>query len=156
MLNHGLYTDCRWSVSVDFVDPVGAAINLSGAQYVADVVANGAVVFRFRSTGAAANEGIIDLTHADTGNLRFDATETQHASVAAGLYRFHLKRDSTNGIWTAEATLVVGAPGDAEAYLKFDRTVGAAVELPNVVVSGFELGSPNGPAGRFLDLGGPT
>jgi hypothetical protein len=159
MLNHGLYTDTLWSVPVTFVDAAGAAVDMSGVQYVADVYQNGAVAFTFRSTGADTDEGTIDVTSAATGVLTFAATETQHAAVAAGLYRFHLYRDLTDDIWAAEATLLIGSPGDRETYLKFDRTVGASVELPIVIGgggTGIDLGNPGGPSGEIFDMGSPS
>lgn len=159
MLNHGLYTDTLWSVPVTFVDTAGAAVDLSGVQYVADVYQNGTLAFTFRSTGADTDEGTIDVTDAATGVLTFEATETQHAAVAAGLYRFHLYRDLTDDVWAAEATLLIGQPGDRETYLKFDRTVGASVELPIVIGgggTGIDLGNPGGPSGEIFDMGSPS
>lgn len=143
MLNHGLYTDTLWSVPVTFVDTSGDPIDLSGAQYIATVWLNGTEVFVFKSTGADTDEGTIDTSQAATGVLTFAATETQHAAVAAGLYRVHLVRDLTDDVWTAEANMLIGQPGDRETYLKFDRTVGASVELPILVgsSSGFDGGS---------------
>ena len=175
MLNHGLYTDCKWSVPATFVDSAGAAVDLSGVNYVATAVLDGAVVFTFRSTGAGAAEGTIDTTSAATGKLTFEATTTQHAAVKAGLYRFHLVRDLADDIWAAEASLLIGAPGDQETYLQFDRIVGASVELPILVGGGgadpmfpfdaglsstdyfglqvFDFGSSGGTAGATYDLG---
>ncbi|MEY5097589.1 MAG: hypothetical protein RJA36_308 [Pseudomonadota bacterium] len=150
-LNHGLYTDTLWSVPITFVDAAGAAINLSGAEYVAEVYNNGVLVFTFRSVGAAADEGLIETTNAATGILRLTATEVQHAGVRAGVYRLHLFRDLTDDIWTAEGTLLIGSPGDRETYLKMDgnrtRTVNAAVVLPIIVggtsdgITSFDAGS---------------
>lgn len=137
--NHGLYTDCDWNVPVTFRDTSGAVVNLSGAEYVADVYRDGVAVFAFRSLGSAADEGTIDLTNATTGVLTFRATPTEHAGLASGLYRFHLKRDLANDVWAAEAMLLIGDPGDVETYLKFDRTSGAFVELP-IIVGGISDG----------------
>jgi hypothetical protein len=176
MLNHGLYTGTLWTVPATFVDTSGDAVDLSGIDYVATVVLDGTTVFTFRSTGAASNEGTIDTSAAATGVLTFNATVTQHAAVLANLYRFHLVRDLTDDIWAAEATLLIGEPGDLETYLKFDRTVGASVELPILVIGGggadpmfpfdagfsstdyfglqaFDFGSSAGPAGATYDLG---
>jgi hypothetical protein len=174
MLNHGLYTDTVWSVPVTFVDTDGDAVDLSGAEYVATAWLNGTEAFVFKSTGAASDEGTIDTAAAATGVLTFEATLTQHAAVAAGLYRLHLVRDDDD-IWTAEANLLIGAPGDRETYLKFDRTVGATVELP-IVVGGtggfaldgglsdtnytglavFDMGNASGSEGGAIDLGSAT
>lgn len=158
MLNHGIYTDCAWSVPVTFVDPSNNPVDLSSGEYVAEVYRNGEVAFVFRSTGAAADEGTIDTADAADGILTFETTEDVSAGIAAGLYRLHLKRDSTDDIWTAEATLLVGSPGDRETYLKFDRTTGGSVELPITVVDGIppDLGGPTGPSGRVFDLGSVT
>jgi hypothetical protein len=176
MLNHGLYTDTLWSVPVNFVDTAGAAVDLSGVEYVATVWLNGTEAFAFKSTGAASDEGTIDTTDAATGVLTFAATETQHAAVAAGLYRLHLVRDLDDDVWAAEASLLIGQPGDRETYLKFDRTVGATVELPILVGGGtggfaldgglsgtdytglalFDMGIASGSAGGAIDLGSAT
>jgi hypothetical protein len=162
MLNHGLYTDTLWTVPITFVDAAGAVVDMSGVQYVAEVFADGASVFTFRSTGASASEGTIDVTSAASGILTISATETQHAAVAAGLYRFHLYRDLTDDVWTAEGTLLIGAPGDRETYLKMDqnqtRTVNGAVYLPIQVgtTGGLDLGNPDGPDGTIFDLGSPS
>lgn len=159
MLNHGLYTDCGWTVPVTFVEPDGTAADLSGAQYVADVYLDGTKVFAFRSTGNSASEGTIDTSLAATGKLTFNATETQHAAVLAGLYRLHLYRDLTDDIWAAEADFLVGEPGDRETYMSFDRTVGASVELPIIIgggSSGIDLGNPGGPSGEIFDMGSPS
>jgi hypothetical protein len=163
MLNHGLYTDQSWSVPVTFVDAAGAAVDMSGVQYVAEVFADGVPVFAFRSTGADTDEGTIDLTAAATGVLTFNATEAQHAAVQAGLYRFHLWRDIADDVWTAEGTLLIGEPGARETYLKMDqnrsRTINAAVYLPIVLgggSSGIDLGNPGGPSGEIFDMGSPS
>jgi hypothetical protein len=159
MLNHGLYTDTLWTVPITFVDAAGAVVDMSGVQYVAEVFTNGASVFTFRSTGASASEGTIDVTSAASGILTISATETQHAAVAAGLYRLHLVRDLDDDVWAAEASLLIGQPGDRETYLKFDRTVGATVELPIVIgggSSGIDLGNPGGPSGEIFDMGSPS
>lgn len=183
MLNHGLYTDTLWSVPVTFVDAAGAAINLSGFEYVAEVVQNGNTVFAFRSTGAAADEGTISTTDAATGKLTLVATEAGHASVDAGLYRVHLFRDLADDVWTASGTLLIGDPGDRETYLKMDgnrtRAVNAAVHLPIVIIGegtgsdtfaldggaattnftglpAFDFGSADGTAGGAIDLGSAT
>lgn len=176
MLNHGLYTDCGWSVPVTFVDPAGAVVDLSGSEYTAEVYQDGALKFVFRSTGSSASEGTIDVASAATGVLTFNATETQHAAVLAGLYRLHLYRDATDDIWAAEADFLVGEPGDRETYISFDRTVGASVELPIIIGGGgtadpmfpfdaglsstdyfsaqvFDFGTSGGPAGSTYDLG---
>jgi hypothetical protein len=182
-LNHGLYTDTLWSVPVTFVDAAGAAINMSGVPYVAEVFRDGVLEFVFRSTGAASDEGTIDLTAATAGKLTFVATEPQHAAVPAGLYRFHLWRDLTDDVWTASGALLIGKPGDRETYLKMDgnrtRTVNASVLLPIVIggdgggtdsfvldggaaatdftgLPAFDFGNASGPEGGAIDLGSAT
>ena len=120
IVNHGLYTDTVWAVPVTFKDTSGAVINLSGHPYVAEIVTNGVVIFRFRSTGAASNEGTLDLTNAATGVIGFNATIAQHTGVAAGLYRVHLKRDQVEDAWLSEGTILIGDPGAKETYLIFD------------------------------------
>jgi hypothetical protein len=175
MRNHGIYTDTAWTVPVTFVDPQGVVVDMSGADYIAEVVKDGVTVFVFRSVNASTSEGTIDMTDASTGVMVFNATETQHAAVASGMYRLHLVRDLTDDIWAAEATLVVGGPGDRETYLRFDTTVGATVELP-IVVGGsgnfsfdggssntnytgfpvFDLGGASGTAGGSLNMGSAT
>lgn len=175
MLNYGLYTDSLWSVPVTFVDTAGDPVDLSGVDYVATVWQNGEEVFAFKSSGAAADEGTIDVTNAATGVLTFVATPDQHAAVEAGFYRLHLVRDLADDVWAAEANLLIGQPGDRETYLKFDRTVGASVELPIVIGAGgaepdfpfdggnaatdyfglqvFDFGSATGPSDETIDLG---
>lgn len=174
MLNHGLYTDTLWSVPVTFVDTNGDAVDMSGREYVAEAYLNGTLVFTFRSTGADTDEGTIDTSDAASGILSFDATLTQHAAVSAGLYRLHVRRTLPDDIWTAEANMLIGNPGDRETYIKFDRTVGASVELPIVIGSGsggtagfdggsadtdfgsipvFDMGGASGSVGGIIDLG---
>jgi hypothetical protein len=162
MLNHGLYTDQSWSVPVTFVDAAGATVDMSGVQYVADVFADGVLIFTFRSTGADVDEGTIDLTAAASGKLTLSATEAQHAAVPAGLYRLHLWRDLAEDVWAAEGTLLIGQPGDRETYLKMDQnrgsTLNAAVYLPIVIGgggTGIDLGNPGGPSGEIFDMGSP-
>lgn len=118
--NHGLYTDTVWAVPVTFRDTAGSTINLSGYAYVAELVANAGVVFRFKSTGGGAGDGTLDLTNAATGVIGFNATIAQHASVTAGIYRVHLKRDLSEDVWTSEGTILIGDPGAKETYLLFD------------------------------------
>ncbi len=118
--NHGIYTDTVWAVPVTFRDTAGSTIDLSGYAYVAELVANAAVVFRFKSTGAGATDGTLDLTSAATGVIGFNATIAQHANVTAGIYRVHLKRDLSDDVWTAEGTILIGDPGAKETYLVFD------------------------------------
>ena len=116
--NHGLYTDCAWAVPVLFSDPAGAAVDLSGSEYVAEMIANGAVVFTFKSTGAGAGDGDIDTALAADGTLTFSVTKTQSETISAGFYRLHLKRVSD--VWTAEGTVIIGDRGANETYMRFD------------------------------------
>lgn len=118
--NHGLYTDTAWAVPVLFKDAAGAAVDMSGYAYVAELIAAGATAFSFKSTGGGASDGTIDTAQAATGTLTFNASSTQHAAVSAGLYRIHLKRDVADDVWTAEGTVVIGGPGANETYVRFD------------------------------------
>jgi hypothetical protein len=131
-VNYGLYTDTAWSVPIVFKDVTGAVVNLSGAEFLADVISSsGAVVFRFKSTGGGATDGVIDKSQAINGILTFTASSTQHANIVAGIYRVHLKKDLTDDVWTSEGTMLVGGPGASDTYLTFDDpsngTVGALV-----------------------------
>lgn len=119
-MNNGLYTDTAWRVPVLFRDPGGTVLDMSGYAYLADVLLNGVTVFRFRSTGAAADEGTIDVAQAESGVITFNATIAQHQEVAAGLYRLHLKRDLAEDTWQASGFMLVGAPGAAATYITFD------------------------------------
>lgn len=120
-MNHGLYTDTAWYVPVLFNTADGTALNLSGANYLAEMYQNGTMVFRFKSTGNAANEGSLDLSQAANGIIAFLATSAQHAGIAAGLYRLHLKKDLADDTWQAEGNVLIGAPGALETYILMDE-----------------------------------
>lgn len=120
-INHGLYTDTLWAVPVKFTDANGAAVDMSGKQFVLQLINTaGTVAFSFRSTGAGAGEGTINTTDAAQGQLSFAATEAQHADVAAGVYRAHLYADAADDVWQATGKVLIGKPGEAQTYLQFD------------------------------------
>lgn len=121
MINHGLYTDTAWSVPIEFKDPAGVAVDLSGKAFVLQLIdGSGAVAFSFRSTGGGQSDGTIDITSAASGSLTFAATEAQHASVTAGFYRAHLYADAADDVWQATGKVLIGKPGEAQTYLQFD------------------------------------
>lgn len=135
VINHGLYTDTVWAVPVTFKDTAGQAINLAGAQYVLRMIdKSGGVAFIFRSNGNAANEGKIDTTSANIGQLGFTATEAQHAGVKAGLYRLQLETNDPDSVWIAIGNMLVGNPGAAQTYMVFDTvSSGNAVSASGTV-----------------------
>lgn len=142
-INHGLYTDTSWAVSLIFKNDDGAAANLSGFQYVMDVLLGNTVVFRFKSNTPGATEGTIGLASAASGQLDFTATPTAHVLVAAGIYRVHLKRDLSDDIWYATGKMKVGKPGERTTYLTIDRTsasgtspLSVALAIPFSLLSG--------------------
>jgi hypothetical protein len=164
MTNHGLYTDVAWAVPVLFTDEAGEAIDLSGSAFVLQLIDRaGSVAFTFRSSGNASNEGAIDTTQAASGRLSFTATETQHAAVAAGLYRAHLYVDATDDLWQAVGKALIGTPGEAQTYLEFESvndggaaTVSGTVTIRLVTsTAAFDGGSANSDfsTGPSLDLG---
>jgi hypothetical protein len=120
-MNHGLYTDTAWYVPVLFNAADGTAQDLSGSAYLAEMYLNGSIVFRFRSAGNASNEGTLDVSQAANGIIAFVATSAQHAGVAAGFYRLHLKRDLADDTWQAEGNMLIGAPGAVETYISMDE-----------------------------------
>jgi hypothetical protein len=172
-LNHGLYTDTLWSVQAEFAYQDGSTMDLTGEEYIAEAYQNGELMFTFRSSGAAANEGVILIGGATSGMLTFQATLAQHAAVKPGLYRLHLKRDQADDVWHAEATMLVGQPGDRETYLRFDESVFTTVAPPTGGSGGFffdggdaatdysglpafDFGSAASPEGGSIDLGSAT
>lgn len=136
-INHGVYTDTSWNVPVVFTESDGDPRNMSGVDYVLQILsAKGQVAFTFRSSSPAADEGQIGLASAASGQLNFSATETQHAAVTAGLYKAHLYVDAADDVWIASGRLLVGKPGATSTYLIFDRFSSsgpASVALPVVV-----------------------
>lgn len=153
-LNMGLYTDCLWAVPLAFTDGNGVAVDLSGTDYVAQLIGGGIPVMTFRSTGAASDEGLIDTSGAASGQLALTATVAQHAGVAPGVYRLHLVRDLADDIWTATGRVVIGAPGAAETYMVIDEVTGGngTAALPILVtVSG---GGGGGGSTAWADITG--
>lgn len=164
MINHGLYTDTAWSVPVEFKDPAGAAVDLSGKAFVLQLIdGSGAVAFSFKSSGAGAGDGTIDTTLAGTGTLGFAATEAQHAGVAAGFYRVHLYADAADDVWQATGKILIGRPGEAQTYLQFEEvSSGVSATVSGVVTirlvtstAAFDGGSAYSDfsTGPSLDLG---
>jgi len=137
-MNHGLYTDTAWNVPVLFQTADATALDLSGDAYLADLLLNGAVIFSFKSSGAGAGDGQIDVTQASAGVLVFTATIAQHQAVSAGFYRIHLKRDRAIDTWQAEGNVLIGAPGATETYIAFDApTVEAASAVTYAALAQF-------------------
>lgn len=123
-INHGLYTDCAWSVASVFTDTAGDPVDLSGEHYIATAYArDGSVVFVFKSNSPSASQGSIDRTDAASGILTFTAAVSAHAGAFSGVYRVHLRIDETGDEdrWQADGSMLVGKPGARETYLKWDR-----------------------------------
>lgn len=142
-INHGLYTDTSWAVSLVFENDDGAAPDLSGFHYVMDVLLGTTVVFRFKSNSPGAAEGTLGVASAASGQLDFTATPTAHALVAAGVYRVHLKRDLSDDIWYATGRMKVGKPGERTTYLTIEKTsasgtapLSVALAVPFSLLSG--------------------
>jgi len=143
-VNHGIYTDTLWSVPVVFSN------ELLDTDYILDVYSAATKVFTFKSTGAAAGEGTIDLTDIATDQLGFVATEAQHAAMAAGLYRLHLYTAGTDSIWQATGQMLVGLPGAKSTYLRFDAVDNGSAVVANPITV---AGGPQGPQGATGSTG---
>lgn len=123
-INHGLYTDCAWSVASVFTDSAGDPVDLSGKHYLATLHArDGSTVFTFKSDSPTGSQGTIDRTDASSGVLTFTAAVSVHQGAFTGVYRIHLRVDETGDedVWQADGSILIGKPGARETYLKWDR-----------------------------------
>lgn len=122
--NHGIFTNTIWASVVIFKDAAGTPVPMPAGPYVMTLYdSKGSPAFVYRSSGAVANEGLIDITERASGQFGFTADLTQHANVAAALYDVQLQ--TTDGFWQASGQMLVGRPGTQKSYLRFDKVKAA-------------------------------
>jgi hypothetical protein len=114
MSNPGLYQETHWRFGVLFVfDDV--AQNMSGREWFAEMFkADGSSAFKWKSSGAGAGEGTIDLGVAAQGIIVLDATLEQHADVPQGKPYTWTLYDMTNPLnpaYMANGRAFIGVPG---------------------------------------------
>ena len=134
MSNPGAYPDTGWEFSLRFVNrDTGASVPVDDRTFIAHLWPKDEYqsesAFTFRQTGAAENEGTIDVSQAESGIITLKATVAQHSDVQRRTNYVGRVWDITESEISprnmAVFTLRVGDENDVNTIFRVDSADGA-------------------------------
>ncbi len=108
----GANTDTGFTLSIEFTDVDGVAIDKSAGTYIADLYDSkgGTSQYQFGASGA----GSVTVSGTDNEIMNFTASDTH--GLAAGTYYFQVNRTDGGAEWTASVTLKIAPKGGLSEF----------------------------------------
>jgi hypothetical protein len=91
-MDAGFYTDTDWQAAVQFKDRDDNPIDLTDRTFNFKMYRYGLLVFICDNSLDPATNGSVDMSQASAGVVIINATETQHAAVEEGVYKWECRQ----------------------------------------------------------------